>query len=191
MMQRNILDPELLLSAYSQGWFPMADSKDGDIYWHSPDPRAIIPIYKVKTPRSVRQLLKRNIFEFSYNEAFEDVIIACADRDDTWISDEIINSYINLNRLGYARSFEAWQDGELVGGLYGVTIGKAFFGESMFSKVSNASKAAYYVFIEKLKEMKFLLLDTQYINKHTKSLGAVEISKKTYLDLLKNALNTP
>ncbi len=169
----------------------MAESKDGEIYWHSPDPRAIIPIYEIAMPRTVRQVLNRSVFTFTFNKSFEQVIRACAERNDTWISEEIIESYINLHRLGYAHSVEAWQDSVLAGGLYGVAIGRAFFGESMFSLVSASSKAAFYMLVAKLKENKFLLLDTQYINTHTQNLGAIEIPKKTYLNMLKKAIAFP
>lgn len=188
MVINDDLNPEVLLSAYSQGWFPMAESKNGDIYWHSPDPRAIIPLYEIKTPKSVRQILNRKEFEFTFNKSFADVIRACADRDDTWISNDIIRSYTILNELGYAHSVEAWQNGELVGGLYGVAIARAFFGESMFNTVSNASKAAFYMLVKTLKEKNFMLLDTQYINRHTQNLGAIEIPKETYLRILKKAI---
>lgn len=186
-----ILEPELLLTAYSQGFFPMAESKDGDIYWHSPDPRAIFNIYDIKPPRSVRQLIKKQTFDITFNERFEEVIRACSERDDTWISEPIIESYINMHHLGHAQSLEVWQGDKLAGGLYGVTIGGAFFGESMYSEVSNASKVGFYYLIERLKKLGFILLDTQYINEHTYKLGAIEIPKSLYLKLLARAIELP
>ncbi len=186
-----ILEPELLLAAYGQGYFPMAESKDGEIYWHSPDPRAIIPFQNISPPRSLKQILKKGIFTFTADKAFGRIIKGCAQRQDTWISAQIVKSYINLNKLGYAHSVETWQDGKLAGGLYGVTIGGAFFGESMYSKVSNASKAAFYKLVEILKQGGFVLLDSQYINPHTMSLGAIEIPKQKYLKLLKKAIEVP
>jgi leucyl/phenylalanyl-tRNA---protein transferase len=186
-----ILEPELLLTAYSQGFFPMAESKNGDIYWHSPDPRAIFNIYDIKPPRSVRQLINKKAFDITFNERFEDIIRACSERDDTWISEPIIESYINMHHLGHAQSLEVWQGDKLAGGLYGVTIGGAFFGESMFSEVSNASKVGFYYLIERLKKLGFILLDTQYINEHTYKLGAIEIPKSLYLKLLAQAIELP
>lgn len=186
-----ILEPELLLTAYSQGFFPMAESKNGDIYWHSPDPRAIFNIYDIKPPRSVRQLINKKAFDITFNERFEDIIRACSERDDTWISEPIIESYINMHHLGHAQSLEVWQGDKLAGGLYGVTIGGAFFGESMYSEVSNASKVGFYYLIERLKKLGFILLDTQYINEHTYKLGAIEIPKSLYLKLLAKAIELP
>ncbi len=181
----------MLLAAYSQGYFPMAESRDGDIYWHSPDPRAIFNIYEIEPPRSIRQIIRKGNFIITENRQFPEVIKACSVREDTWISDEIIESYINLHNEGYAQSVETWFNGELAGGLYGVTIGGAFFGESMFSLVSNASKIAFYYLVEKLRRLGFVLLDTQYLNEHTQLLGAVEIPKALYLKILKEAVNLP
>lgn len=183
-----IIEANVLIVAYSNGFFPMADSATGHIHWYSPDPRAIIPIYSVKPSHSVRQLLKRGAFEIRRDHNFEQVIMQCARRPETWINDTIVNSYINLHRLGYAHSVEAYQDGKLVGGLYGVTINAAFFGESMFSLVSNASKVAFYHLVEHLKYKGFVLLDSQFINPHTKMLGAIEISRSQYLKILKIAI---
>ncbi len=183
-----IIEANVLISAYSSGFFPMADSPNGPIHWFSPDPRAIISIHTIKPPRSVRQLIKKGIFEIRKDSNFEQVIMLCANRPDTWINDTIINSYINLHSLGYAHSVETYQDGALVGGLYGVVIGAAFFGESMFSIVSNASKVAFYHLVEHLKGREFLLLDSQFINPHTQMLGAIEISRSQYLKILKIAI---
>jgi leucyl/phenylalanyl-tRNA--protein transferase len=184
-------NPELIISAYLQGYFPMADSRDGDIYWHSPDPRAIIPLNAAKPHRSLRQFLKNNNYNYTIDAAFGRVIRSCSEREDTWINDEIIECYEILHRAGYAHSVETWFEGEIAGGLYGVAIGGAFFGESMFSFLENASKAAFYHLVEHLKQRNFLLLDTQYINHHTELLGAVEIPKTTYLKLLEQAVNAP
>jgi leucyl/phenylalanyl-tRNA--protein transferase len=183
--------PELLIRAYKEGYFPMADSYDGNIYWHSPDPRAIFPLDKLKLPRSLKQSMKKTDFKFTVNAAFGEVIKKCADREDTWISEEIINSFTQLNELGYAHSIENWLDGELVGGLYGVSIGAAFFGESMFNLVPNASKTAFYYLVNYIKERNFILLDTQYINHHTQLLGAIEIPRADYLKILTNAIEIP
>lgn len=169
----------------------MADSIDGEVYWHSPDPRAVFPLYEIKTPKSVRQLLKKKQFEIKLNESFEQVVRQCAARDDSWISEEIVQSYLMLHELGYTQSVEAYRNGELVGGLYGVSIGGAFFGESMFFLESNASKVSFYSLLEILRQKGFLLLDSQYINDFTAQLGAVEIPKYLYMIFLANAISLP
>lgn len=184
----DIIPAEVLIAAYSAGFFPMANSDDEKIYWYSPDPRAIIPLDTFKISRSLKQTIKKNIFEIRINHAFENVIRNCAKRDETWISEEIVQSYLELHRLGYGHSVECWYDNKLVGGLYGVAIGGAFFGESMFSLMKDASKVALVALVEKLKERGFTLLDTQFITPHLKRLGAVEISKDEYLNRLKNSL---
>lgn len=183
-----ILNPDLLLSAYSQGYFPMADSHNGKIYWHSPDPRAVFPIGNISIARSVRQLFKKGIYQFSIDEEFEQVVRNCGNREDTWINDEIISEYTALHKLGYAHSIEAWRDDELVGGLYGVHLGGGFFGESMYATESNVTKMCFAVLIRILSDNGFILLDSQYINDFTESLGAIEISKELYLRLLEKAL---
>ncbi len=186
-----LIFPEILIEAYSEGYFPMAESCNGDIYWHSPDPRAIIPFNDVKIPRTVKQRIKRENWDFHFNTSFERVIRLCSDREETWINEEIIQTYTELHYYGYAHSIETWGGHKLVGGLYGVTIGGAFFGESMFNLVSDASKAAFYALIERLKERNFVLLDSQYINPHTKMLGAIELPRIYYLQLLKKAIKLP
>jgi len=185
-----IISPDYLIRAYSTGYFPMAE-KTGEIYWHSPDPRAIFPLEKVKMPRSLRQSLRKNNFSFTVDACFDRVIKECANRTDTWISKEIIDSYIVLHRFKHAHSVETWKDGELAGGLYGVALGGAFFGESMFSFITNASKSAFYFLVYKLKESGYILLDSQYLNEFTESLGAVEIPKSLYLGILRNAIEMP
>jgi leucyl/phenylalanyl-tRNA--protein transferase len=184
-----IIDSEFLISAYSSGYFPMADSRAGEIGWYSPDPRAIFPFDNLKISRSLHQALKKNIFDFRIDTSFEPVMRFCAEREDTWISETIIESYIKLFQLGYAHSIETWKNGKIVGGLYGVSIGAAFFGESMFSRVRDASKVALVHLVDKLRAAKFELLDTQFITPHLKSLGAIEISRSDYLILLKNAIH--
>lgn len=169
----------------------MAESREGDIYWYSPDPRAIIPLNRVKRPRSLRQAIRKGGFTYSVNYCFEDVIRACSDREDTWISEDIIESFLVLHKIGYAHSVETWVDGHLGGGLYGIAIGGAFFGESMFTNVSNCSKAAFYYLTDRMKARGFILLDTQFICDHTRKLGAIEIPKAAYLRLLREALNLP
>lgn len=187
----NILTPDIIISAYTQGYFPMAEDKEGDIYWHCPDPRAIIPIEKPRKSKSLKQSIKKYEFEFTKNRDFEYVIRACSDRDDTWISEDIIENYTKLNKMGFAHSIECWSKDEIVGGLYGISIGGAFFGESMFNHLTDAAKASFYYFIDLLKRKNFILLDSQYINPFTKQLGAIEISKSEYLDKLSKALSIP
>jgi leucyl/phenylalanyl-tRNA--protein transferase len=184
-----IFNPEIVLNAYRLGYFPMADSKDGDIYWHSPDPRAIFPIDVIKFDKNVIKKIRRGDFKFTIDNNFENVILECANRENTWINDEIIDTYIELHNMGYAHSIETWKDGNIVGGLYGVAIGGAFFGESMFNKVSDSSKAAFYFLINHLREKKYVLLDSQYINDFTQKLGAILIPKKKYMKLLEYAIS--
>ncbi len=184
------LTPDDLIYGYINGIFPMADS-DGTLYWYSPDPRAIIPIDTYKPPKSLRPVLNKNYFEIRFNHNFEGVMRGCAvarsDSDDTWISEEIIDAYTGLNGMGLAHSVEAYLDNKLVGGLYGVSIGAAFFGESMFYTQPNASKVAFHYLIQTLRQQGFELLDTQFINDNVKRFGAIEIPKVNYLNLLRQA----
>lgn len=184
------LDPEFLIVAYSNGYFPMASSRYGHIEWFSPDPRAIIPLNEFKISRSLKQKLRSGRFTIRINTAFESTMRLCASRLETWISDEIIEVYTELHRRGHAHSVEAWHQERLVGGLYGVAIGGAFFGESMFSKMRDASKVALVHLVERMTARGFLLLDTQYMTEHLRTLGAVEIPRPEYLRLLSGALET-
>lgn len=186
-MRENITVEDVLF-AYRIGYFPMAEPDDGKIYWHCPDPRAIFNIYKIKTPRYIKKMIKNMNLRFTINEDFEFVIRNCANRKETWISEEIIEVYTELHKMGFAHSIETWSENNIIGGLYGVAINGAFFGESMFNFVENASKAAFYFLVEWLKSRGFLLLDSQYINNFTRNLGAIEISKAEYLKLLGEAL---
>jgi leucyl/phenylalanyl-tRNA---protein transferase len=183
-----IIPAVLLLAAYAEGNFPMADSQTGEINWYSPELRAIIPLNFFKISRSLNQTIKKNIFEIRLNTDFEKVMRCCAARDETWISEEIIQSYIELNQLGYAHSVEAWHKDKIVGGLYGVAFGGAFFGESMFSIEKDASKVALVFLVNRLKEKRFTLLDTQYITPHLKTFGAIEIPRSDYIKILKSSL---
>ncbi len=183
-----IIDPDFLLTGYAAGYFPMADEKGGTIRWYSPDPRAIIPLDSFNVSRSLRQTLKKGVFAVRVNTAFEDVIRACAAREKTWISAEIIASYVKLSELGFAHSVEAWSGDTLAGGLYGVAIGGAFFGESMFSRTRDASKVALVYLVERLRERGFDLLDTQFSTPHLAHFGTVEITRKEYLGRLKKAI---
>ncbi|MCL5267183.1 MAG: leucyl/phenylalanyl-tRNA--protein transferase [Bacteroidetes bacterium] len=184
-----MIPPNILLGAYSIGYFPMADS-DGMISWHSPDPRAIIPLNSTRIPRSTQQLIRKRLFKVKIDTRFEGVLEGCADRDETWINEEIKDSYLKLHELGYAHSIESFDSDGLAGGLYGVAMGSAFFGESMFSRRSGASKVALAFLINHLSERNFTLLDTQYITPHLQMFGAAEIPRKKYLGLLRTALET-
>lgn len=186
-----VISAELLLHAYRNGVFPMA-IEGGEIAWFSPDPRAIIPIdERFHVPHGLRRTLKRGQFEIRVNAAFDRVMRKCAQRKDTWISDTIIASYLNLHRLGHAHSVEAWLDGELVGGLYGVAVGGAFFGESMFHEVTDASKVALHALVERLRERGYLLLDTQWTTPHLETFGAYEVPRADYLEALAIAVEVP
>jgi leucyl/phenylalanyl-tRNA--protein transferase len=187
-MKRDELSPSLLLNAYAQGIFPMAD-REGEIYWYSPDPRTIFDLDNFHVPRNLRQLYRRQHFTLSVNRAFEEVIDACADRvEGTWIDSTIRGAYVNLHHLGFAHSVEAWEGEQLAGGLYGVTLGGAFFGESMFHRVTNASKVALVYLVERLRERGFALLDTQFTTEHLKQFNCVEIPRRDYLSRLDAAL---
>jgi leucyl/phenylalanyl-tRNA--protein transferase len=187
----NILLPEVLLVGYRNGFFPMGEPETGRVLWHRPDPRAIIPLDAVRLPRSLRQTIRKAPYSITINACFEEVIAACADREDTWITDEVVDAYTELHHMGFAHSMEAWSGSELAGGLYGVAIGGAFFGESMFSRERDASKVTFVHLAERLNERGFRLLDTQYINDFTASLGAVEIPDAVYQSLLATALAVP
>lgn len=185
---QSIIESELLLAAYASGYFPMADSRFGNIRWFSADPRAIIPLNTFKVSRSLKQTIKKRIFEIRLNTAFEAVIRNCAARDETWISQEIVQSYLELHHRGYAHSVEAWHEKILAGGLYGVALGGAFFGESMFSRQHDASKVALVSLVNRLKERGFELLDTQFITPHLSRFGTIEIPKTEYIQMLKSAI---
>ena len=185
-----MIDPELLLQGYQLGVFPMA-MENGAIEWFSPDPRAILPLEDFHVPHALRGLLRKEIFETKIDTAFSDVIEACAAREDTWINREIIESYIRLHEVGYAHSVEAWTNGQLAGGLYGVAIGGVFFGESMFHRVTDASKIALVALVEYLRVRKFALLDTQWLTPHLQQFGGIEISRNHYLHLLRRAVELP
>jgi leucyl/phenylalanyl-tRNA--protein transferase len=182
------LSAEFLLVAYQQGYFPMADPETGEILFFSPDPRAIIPLDAVHISRSLRQTLRKQLYEIRINTAFEAVMRECANRPNTWISPEMIALYTELHHMGYAHSVESWYQGQLVGGLYGVALGGAFFGESMFSRMPDASKVAFVALIERLRERGFVLLDAQYSNPHTQRLGAIEIPRSEFLAQLRAAV---
>jgi leucyl/phenylalanyl-tRNA--protein transferase len=184
-----VIDPALLLRAYREGIFPMALEK-GEIGWFSPDPRGIVPIEGFHLPSRLARTLRHAPFEIRIDHDFEAIMRACAaNREEgTWISAEIVASYTALHRIGLAHSVEIWQDGQLAGGLYGVHIGGAFFGESMFHRVPNASKAALAALVDRLQRRGFLLLDIQWVTPHLEQFGAIEIPRAQYLRQLAAAL---
>jgi len=185
-----MIPPATLLEAYASGWFPMAVAP-GQIRWYSPDPRGIIPLETFHVPRRLARGLRARSFEIRLDTAFRDVIVGCSQREDSdgnWIDREIIDSYCNLFGEGHAHSVEAWQDGVLVGGLYGVALGGAFFGESMFHRVADASKAALVALVDRLRVRGYTLLDTQWVTHHLLQFGAIEIPRRRYLRLLDDAL---
>lgn len=185
---RQTLDPDFIVTAYCNGYFPMADSRTGAVSWYSPNPRAIIPLDVFRISRSLQRVVRKRAFAVTVDTAFQEVIRGCANRADTWISEQLINAYTTLHAKGTAHSVESWCGNRLVGGLYGVAIGGAFFGESMFSAVSNASKVALVHLVELLKARRFEILDAQFMNEHLKQFGAIEIPRSAYLNVLSKAL---
>jgi len=184
------IEPRVLISAYCSGIFPMG-MENGRLSWFSPDPRGVLPIHDYHVPRTARAELKKNGFDVQMNRAFGQVVRACAARRETWITREIISSYELLHKMGYAHSIEAWRGDELAGGLYGVSIGGAFFGESMFSAESGGSKAALIWLMDHLHERGFLLHDTQWTTPHLAMFGGKEIPREEYLRLLERAVHLP
>lgn len=185
-----MIPPDVLLAAYASGWFPMA-VEPGEIRWYSPDPRGILPLERFRASKRLSRLLRQGRFEIRLDHDFAAVIHACAERpdeDSSWIDEEIVQSYCALHQHGFAHSVEAWQDGALVGGLYGVALGGAFFGESMFHRVTDASKVALAVLVERLRSGGFVLLDTQWVTEHLARFGAIEIPRQRYLALLESAI---
>jgi leucyl/phenylalanyl-tRNA--protein transferase len=183
------LDPETLLAAYGQGVFPMAD-RDGVVRWYSADPRGILPLDKFHVPRTLRGVLRGGRFEVRINTDFQGVMRGCMEsrKDGTWINLELIEAYHKLHEQGHAHSVEAWQDGELAGGLYGVSFGGAFFGESMFHRRTDASKVALVHLVRRLRERGFMLLDTQATTEHLRRFGCIEIPAEEYMSLLRSAI---
>jgi leucyl/phenylalanyl-tRNA---protein transferase len=185
-----VLTSKLLLAAYSQGIFPMAVNARGDLAWFSPDPRAIIPLdERFHVPHGLKRVMKKQEFRVTFDTAFGRVIRACAKaHGSTWISKEIIRSYCELHKLGYAHSVEVWLKDQLAGGLYGVHIGGAFFGESMFHKVTDASKVALVSLVERLRAQGFTLLDTQWTTRHLTQFGTCDVPKAEYMEMLGKAI---
>jgi leucyl/phenylalanyl-tRNA--protein transferase len=190
------LTPEQLLRAYSLGVFPMARNRDDpDLHWIDPTERGILPLYDFHIPKSLKRTLKRGLFKITCDHAFEAVILGCAEpgreRQDTWINKEIVRLFADLHRKGFAHSVECWHGETLVGGLYGLALGGAFFGESMFSRADDASKVALVHLVARLRMGGFTLLDTQFVNDHLARFGAIEIARDTYHRMLADALKRP
>lgn len=185
------LSPERLILAYRNGIFPWF-SEDEPILWWSPDPRFILYPKDIKVSHSMKKLLKKNTYKISFDTCFRDVISNCSNlrkESGTWITNDMIEAYCKLHELGYAHSVEAWYEDELVGGLYGISIGKCFFGESMFSTMSNASKAAFITLCKKLEEKEYIMVDCQVYTEHLESLGAVNISREKFLELVEEGIS--
>lgn len=183
------LDPRLLLQGYATGIFPMADSREADeLFWVEPRNRAILPLDRFHLSRSLRRRLRSGGFQVTHDRGFRAVISACADREETWINAELEHAMLALHASGHAHSVEVWSGDALVGGLYGVKLGRAFFGESMFSRVTDASKVALAWLVARLKVGNFTLLDCQFMTEHLASLGAISIPREAYVALLSTAL---
>ncbi|MEY4525740.1 MAG: hypothetical protein RIR57_1110 [Bacteroidota bacterium] len=193
MEESTPLTAETLVYAYASGVFPMAE-ETGEIFWYSPDPRAIIPIQSYKPAKSLKPIINQKRFEIRVDTCFEQVMRNCAlprpTEPETWISEEIVQAYTELHKMGLAHSVETWQDDKLVGGLYGVSLGAAFFGESMFSFVSNSSKVAFHYLIQILREQKYELLDSQFMNDNVQRYGAINIPRTAYIKRLAKALKS-
>jgi leucyl/phenylalanyl-tRNA---protein transferase len=189
------LDPELLLRAYATGVFPMAESADDpEIFWVRPDVRGIIPLDAFHVPSSLSKKIRRGEFDIRIDTAFELVMRGCAEqrenRPSTWINETILAAYTELHNRGHCHSVEAWYEDQLVGGLYGVSLGSAFFGESMFSRMTDASKVCLVKLVEHLKQRGFTLLDTQFTTDHLRKFGAVDVPRKAYEKLLVKAMES-
>lgn len=191
------ITPELLLRAYAMGIFPMADTADStELHWYSPDPRAILPLHPFHAPKSLRKLMRHTPYQVRVDTDFSGVIDGCAEatatRPETWINTEIKNLLVELHHMGFAHSVECYDDtGQLIGGLYGVALGAAFFGESMFSRKSNASKLCLLHLFERLEVGGYTLLDSQFVNPHLIQFGVMEIARDEYLQRLATAIKTP
>jgi leucyl/phenylalanyl-tRNA--protein transferase len=183
------LTPDILLSAYRAGIFPMAESAtDESIFWVDPKYRGIMPLNNFHVSKSLRRAILKLDYQISVNTSFKEVIKMCAERPETWINHDILTNYCLLHQIGHAHCLEVWSDKKLVGGIYGVSIGAVFFGESMFSKKNNASKIALAYLVDRLKATGFKLFDTQFLTPHLASLGAIEIPKTKYKVLLFQAV---
>ena len=184
------LEPNFLLSAYANGYFPMPDETGKELSWYNPDPRAIIPMDQFHLSKSLKKKIRQGCYIFRTNTSFKEVMIKCSSREETWIDQNMIAAYSKLHQLGFAHSSEIWMEDELVGGLYGVALGNAFFAESKFHTKTDASKLALFHILEHLSNKGFQLFEVQFMTPHLKSLGAVEIPSAQYLELLNKALGS-
>lgn len=184
--KKELLKPINMLNLYAQGAFPMAD-ESGEIDWYQPKVRTIIPLDNYNVPRSLKKFMEKCEFHFGFSQRTLDVVYNCADRTETWISDELINAYKGLEEIGFLHSVEVYSKSKLIGGLFGITIGGAFFGESMFSRTSQASKTALIKLIERLNNKGFTILDVQFTNPHLEMFGSIEIDFDEYNHMLANA----
>lgn len=182
------LTTPLLLSAYAQGFFPMPEPETGEIEWFRPDPRAVFPLEEFHISHSLQKKIRRKQYSVTFNTHFVEVMKACAEREETWINEEFLSAYTQLHRKGYAHSVEIWKTKKLIGGVYGVSIGGAFFAESKFHRATDASKLALYHLIERLKERHFELLEVQFLTPHLESLGAIAIPDEEYQKRLAQAI---
>lgn len=194
MTQNEPLTPDMLLAAYANGYFPMALNKDDpELYWFSPEERGVLPLDTFNIPRGLARAMKKHDYIITVDTAFGEVIRACGtltnERDETWINENIVQLYTALFEMGHAHSVEVWQEEKLIGGLYGVSLGGAFFGESMFSRAADASKMALVRLVEILRAAGYELLDTQYVNDHLKQFGVEAWPKERYMTKLENALS--
>ncbi|MGL4610327.1 MAG: leucyl/phenylalanyl-tRNA--protein transferase [Trueperaceae bacterium] len=186
------LTPQMLLNAYCQGYFPMADLDDEKIYWYDPDPRTILPLESFHIPRRLQRTVRQKKFEIRIDTAFEQVMKLCAEprknQDRTWINEDLVGLYTALHHHGFAHSLETWLEDELVGGVYGVSVGGLFAGESMFSRARDASKVALVALVDVLKRNGYVLFDVQFTNDHLEQFGVIEIPKGHYKLRLEEAL---
>ena len=185
-MDQRIIPPDVLLGAYARGIFPMAE--DGEIVWVAPRMRGLIPLDdRFHIPRGLQKTLRKKPFEIRFNTAFRDVMLGCADREQTWIDPVILESFCALHERGHAHSVECWDADGLQGGLYGVSLGKVFFGESMFTRKTDASKIALVALVDHLRESNFEILDTQWLTEHLGTFGGYEVPQEEYLTMLRAA----
>ena len=182
------LTSNLLIKAYASGFFPMPYGPNDEIHWFNPDPRAILPLDNFHASRSLKRSIKKNNFSYTINKCFEEVMNHCGNRKDTWINDEIKKAYLQLHLDGGAHSLEVWCDGKIAGGLYGVSVGSAFFAESKFHTITDGSKAALYFLVEHMNNLHMELLEIQFMTDHLKSLGAIHIDGLDYEKRLEKAV---
>jgi leucyl/phenylalanyl-tRNA--protein transferase len=186
-----VLTPDLVVSAYANGYFPMPHPESQEMCWFHPDPRAILPLDGFRASRSLLKSIRKKLFRTSLNEAFEAVIDGCADRSETWINPEIRSVFLELHKLGAAHSVEVWMGDRLVGGTYGLALRGVFFAESMFHRETDASKAALFGLVNHMIKQGMSLLEVQFLTPHLKSLGAIEIPAEDYMERLQQALRRP